>query len=113
MSTTSFAEGGSAMSTTRTVTVASGDEVATSTSFFVLRRVEELAVAVRMRPVAPAWAKALTVGCGTNIAARSHHDDSEDEGQLLGREGEVCWRVLLSLMVKLMPIHTGAAILTA
>lgn len=61
MSATSFTEDGSTISTAMTMILRSGDEVAASTSFFVSRRAEELVVAVKMRPVAPAWAKALTV----------------------------------------------------
>lgn len=45
----------------RTVTLRSGHEAAPSTSFFVSWRAVELVLAVKMRPVAPAWAKALAI----------------------------------------------------
>lgn len=84
------------MSAATTVTLRSGDEAAASTSLFVSRRAEELVVAVRMRPVAPAWAKALAVAAPI-LRLAPIMATTKGEGSLWVRD---VGRVLLNLVVK-------------
>lgn len=109
MSATSFAEDGSRISAAMTMILRSGDEAAASTSFFVSRRAEELVVAVKMRPVAPAWAKALTVTIPI-LRLAPMMTTTKGEGSFWVEGVRDVEGVLLSLVVKFMPVHTGAAI---
>ena len=109
VSATSFAEDGSPMSAARTVTLRSGDEAAPSTSFFVSWRVVELVLAVRMRPVAPAWAKALAVAAPI-LRLAPMMATTKGEGNFWLDGVRDSGGVLLSFVVKFMPVHAGAAI---
>lgn len=109
VSATSFAEDGSPMSAARTVTLTSRNEAAASTSFFVSWRLAELMVPVRMRRVAPAWAKALAIAAPI-LRLAPMMATTKGEGSFGVDRVRDSGGVLLSLVVKFMPVQGGAAI---
>lgn len=88
----------------------SGDEAAASTSFFVSSRAEDLVVPVRMRPVAPAWAKALAVAAPM-LRLAPMMATTKGEGSFWVEGLRDVEGALLSLVVKVIPLHGGGIIL--
>ena len=85
------------------------DEAAASISFFVPGTAEELALAVMLRPVAPAWAKALAVVVPMLRFAPMMATTKVECNFWVEGARNVGW-VLLSLVVKLSTVRAGAAI---
>ena len=79
-------------------------EAAASIAFFISRRTEELVVAVRMRPFTPAWRLPWLLQLAPMIVI------TQGKGSLWVEGAMDVGGVLLSFVMKFMPVHAGAAI---
>lgn len=96
------------MSAARMVTWRSGEAPAASTSFFVARSASDLVVEVRIRPVAPACAKALAVAAPI-LRLAPVMATTKGDGSFWLDGARDAGGVLLSLVVKVKPVQGGGA----